>query len=244
MPTLDAVLKQLGLTQKEAAVYLAVLELGQAPVLRIAQKAGIKRPTAYITLAELQEKGFVVSIPKGATTLYQAVDPEDIFRRFDEKVGALKEALPELKSLFNVAPGKPKVRFYEGKKNILTLYEDEIFQGGESMSAFSPKDWIATYGMEEMRNLLGLMKANDVTLQDLLADSPEAREYLKEKNRLQLGDTKLLPNDFTLGTDLLVYGDTVAMISLTNLIAVVIEDRAIAHAQRQFLEFLWKTLES
>jgi len=244
MPTLDAILEQLGLTQKEAAVYLAVLELGRAPVLRIAQKAGIKRPTAYITLAELQEKGFVVSIPRGGTTLYQAVDPEDILKRFDEKVGALKEALPELKSLFNVAPGKPKVRFYEGKKNIIELYENEVFHASEIIGAVSMRNLRKTLTASELMGMLHILKANSGTITDMLDDSPETREYMAEKNRLQLGDTKLLPNDFTLGTDLLVYGDTVAMISLTNLIAVVIEDRAIAQAQRQFLEFLWKTLES
>ena len=70
------IFKEVGLTDKEAAVYLALLELGVASVLRIASKAGVKRPTAYITLAALREKGFVEVIPKGTTTLYQAVDPE------------------------------------------------------------------------------------------------------------------------------------------------------------------------
>ncbi|MDP3794816.1 MAG: helix-turn-helix domain-containing protein [bacterium] len=236
---LGAVLEQLGLTKKEAAVYLAALELGQSSVLRIAQKAAVKRPTAYVILETLQERGFVVSIPKGTTTLYQALDPDDLLRRFEEKVGTLKTALPEFKSLFNVAPGKPKVRFYEGKKNIMALYEEEIFRGGEVLSAFSPKAWRGAYSEEEMAGLLGLMKANGAALRDLLADSPEARGYLKEKNRLGIGETKFLPKNFSLGVDVLVYGNSVAMISFQNLIAVVIEDRAIAEAQRQFLEFLW-----
>lgn len=240
--TLDSVLEQLGFTQREAAVYLAALELGQASVQRIAQKASTKRPTAYVTLATLQEKGFVLSIPRGATTLYQAVDPEEIFRKFEERVGTFKTALPELKSLFNAVPGKPKVRFYEGKKNILKLYEDEIFSGGEILSAFSLKDWLRIYGEPAMDDLLGLMKSNGVTIRDLFQESPEAHKYRKEKNRLSLGESKFLSNDFTISVDVCVYGNTVALISLQNLIAVVIEDPAIAQAQRQFLEFLWKAI--
>lgn len=115
----ETILKGIGLSDKEIAVYLAALELGQASVLRIAGKSGVKRPTAYITLAALREKGFVEVIPKGTTTLYQAVDPEKIFHHFDEKILGFKAALPELKSLWNAVPGKPRVRFYEGKKSIM-----------------------------------------------------------------------------------------------------------------------------
>lgn len=240
--TIDLILEQLGLTQREVAVYLAALELGQASVQRIAQKADIKRPTAYTTLDSLREKGFVLSIPRGATVLHQAVDPEEIFRKFEERIGAFKTALPELKSLFNAAPGKPKVRFYEGKKNILKLYEDEIFSEGEVLSAFSLKDWLRIYGEPAMDDLLGLMKSNGVTIRDLFVESPEAHAYRQEKNRLQLGESKFLPNDLVIAIDVCVYGNTVALISLQNLIAVVIEDPAIANAQRQFLEFLWRAL--
>lgn len=240
--TIDSILEQLGLTRREVAVYLAALELGHASVQRIAQKASIKRPTAYVTLATLQEKGFVVSIPRGATTLYQAVDPEEIFRKFEEKIGAFKAALPEFKSLFNAAPGKPKVRFYEGKKNILALYADEIFHGGSVMSAFSPKEWIGVFGEKEMEDTLYLLKSNGITIRDLLEDSPQARDFASKKERLGLGDTKFLPKGFSLGVDILVYDNTVAMISLKNLMAVVIEDQLLSHAQKQFIDFLWEAI--
>lgn len=236
---LEPILEEMGLTAKEAAVYLAALELGQAPVLRIAQKAGIKRPTAYVTLKTLQEKGLIEVIPKGTTTFYQAVEPEKILGDFEEKVRGFKDALPELLSLVNVAPHKPRVRFYEGKKAILGLYEKEIFSAGEIIGVVSMKDVRSMISRDEELGLLRLMKANGVHLRDLLEDSPEAREYLQEKNRLGLGETKFLPKNMQFNVDLLVYGNTVAMISPQNKMAVLIEDAAIAGAQRQFLELLW-----
>lgn len=240
--TLETVLEQIGLTKKEVAVYLAVLELGQSTVLRIAKKAAIKRPTAYVTLTALQEKGFVLSIPKGTTTLYQAVDPEEIFRRSNERVGALRQSLPELRSLFNAAPGKPKVRFYEGKKNILALYENEVFRAKDILSIVKMQDVRKILSHEEVMGLLRLMKANGISIRDLLEDSPEANEYLNEKSRLTLGETKFLPKDLQFGVDILIYGNVVAMTSPRNIIAVVIEDAAIAGAQRQLFEFLWKSI--
>lgn len=241
---LEIILGQIGLTAKEAAVYLALLELGQASVLRIAHKAGIKRPTAYVTLSGLHEKGFVDVIPKGSTTLYQAIDPEKILNRFDAKLSAFKNVLPELRSLFNTAPNKPRVRFYEGKKNILALYENEIFRAKEIIGAVSIKDILRVLTVEEEMGLLHLLKANGGMIRDFIEDSPEARDYLKEKNRLALGETKFLPPDMHFSLDILVYENIVAMISPRNMIAVLIEDIAIAAAHRQFLEFLWQNIRS
>ena len=235
----ETILKELGLSDKEAILYLALLELGTASVLRIASKSGIKRPTAYITLAALREKGFVEAIPKGTTTLYQAVDPEKIHERFEERVKTLSAALPELRSISNAAPGKPRVRFYEGKKNILGLYEHEIFRAPEIMAVVNMTELQRVFSQQELDGMLHLMKGNGGKIRELLEDSAEAREYLKEKNRLALGETKFLSPETLFAIDLLVYGDTVAMISPKNLIAVVIEDRAIASAQRQFMDALW-----
>lgn len=241
---LETILEELGITAKESAVYLAVLELGQAAVLRIAYKAGIKRPTAYVTLASLHEKGFVEVIPKGTTTLYQAVDPEILYRRFEEKLKTFGSALPELRSILNAAPGKPKVRFYEGKKSMLALYENEIFCAQNIIGAVSMRDIRKVLTQEEQMGLLHLLKAGGGRIRDLLEDSPEAQEYLNEKNRLQLGESKFLPSDLQFGVDILVYDQTVVMISPKPLIAVVIEDRGVSSAQRQFLEFLWKSIPS
>ena len=237
---MENILKQIGLTDKEVVVYLAALELGQAPVLRIAHKAGIKRPTAYVTLDSLRERGFIEVIPKGTTTLYQAVDPEKILRGFDEKVSAFRTALPELRSIANASPGKPRVRFYEGKKGIMALYEKEIFNAHEILALVDIRTLRAMMSREELDGLTHSMKATGGTIREFIEDSPEAREYLKEKNRLALGETKFLPADMRFNVDILIYENTVAMISPKNMIAVLIEDASIASANRQFLEFLWQ----
>ncbi len=241
----ETILKGIDLSDKEVAVYLAALELGQASVLRIAAKSGIKRPTVYITLRGLQERGFIEVIPKGTTTLYQAVDPEKILRGFDEKVLAFRTALPELRSIANASPGKPRVRFYEGKKSIMALYEKEIFNAHKILALVDIRTLRSMMSREELDGLTHSMKATGSTIREFVEDSLEARGYLKEKNRLALGETKFLPAGMRFNVDILLYENTVAMIAPRNMIAVLIEDSAIASAHRQFLEFLWKnTIEA
>ncbi len=240
---IENVLGRIGFSDKEVAIYLAALELGQASVLRIAHKAGIKRPTAYVILSALQEKGFIEVIPKGTTTLYQAVDPEKIFRGFDEGVSAFRTALPELRSIANASPGKPRVRFYEGKKSIMALYEKEIFNAHEILALVDIRTLRSFISREELDGLAHSMKATGSAIREFIEDSAEAREYLKEKNRLGLGETKFLPANMRFDVDMLIYENTVAMIAPKNMIAVLIEDASIATAHRQLLEFLWQNVK-
>ena len=99
----------------------------------------------------------------------------------------------------------------------------------------------SVFSREELYGMSHVMKANGVQIRELLDDSAESREYLLEKNRLNLGETRFLPPDFILGVDMPIYGDKVAMISPKNLMAVVIEDRAISASHKQFFEFVWKS---
>src|SRR4051812_11252942 len=94
------VLEQIGLTSKQALVYLALLELGSASVQSIAQKAGLKRPTTYLILDELQQKGVVSLVPQ-KKSLFTAESPERLLSDIHRKEEVFKRFLPELLALHN-----------------------------------------------------------------------------------------------------------------------------------------------
>ena len=56
---LKSILQKIGLSDKDAEVYLACLELGTQPASVIARKAGLKRPTTYLILEGLLKRGLV-----------------------------------------------------------------------------------------------------------------------------------------------------------------------------------------
>src|SRR5690242_8115911 len=86
---------QLGLTDKEGAIYLALLELGEADVTEIASKAAVKRPTAYVILDSLVEKGFVSAL---TTTVrrFRAEDPKKLLALQRSKLQQFETAIPGL----------------------------------------------------------------------------------------------------------------------------------------------------
>ncbi len=239
---LHDILEQYGLSEKQAAIYLATLELGRAPVLRIANKAAVKRPTAYVVLNELLQMGLVEIIPRGSTKFYQAIDPKALLERLQRKTQLLEQSLPELRALLNTTQGKPKVRFYEGKQGIYGLYENEILQQSELFSLVNLHEFAKIFSEKEMLALLDRMQDSNIETKELIDSSAEARWYLKEKNKRKLGDTKILPKKFQFDVDFLVYGNTVVTVSLKNLVAVVIEDVAISRAQLQILNSLYDSI--
>ncbi len=110
-------LEALGLTQKEALVYLALLETGEATAYRIAERSSVKHPTAYVVLEELRKKGLVLKIPRAKRQLFVAKSPEEFIVEQEEKIRDVRRMLPEL--LARIADDtKARVLYFEGKKGI------------------------------------------------------------------------------------------------------------------------------
>ena len=126
-------LKKLGLKDKEAAVYVACLQLGPSPVQQIARKAKVVRATTYVVLEALQHQGLVTHFKDEKKTLYSAEPPRQLMRLLekdreviDEKQQELEQILPELQILMKAAGGKPSVRFYSGREGIHAMRQEII----------------------------------------------------------------------------------------------------------------------
>ena len=53
------ILKEIGLSEHESAVYFTMVSLGPSPILKIARASGVKRTTIYSVIDSLKEKGLV-----------------------------------------------------------------------------------------------------------------------------------------------------------------------------------------
>lgn len=241
--SLTSTLQLTGLTTKEAAVYVATLELGLAPVLRIAQKSHIKRPTTYVVLSQLQDQGLVEAIPKEGGTFYQAVDPTVVVIHQREKTAALEQILPELRSLRNSAPSKPKIRFYEGQTSVFRLYHDEIFRHQTINSIVNMHEVKRLLTRAQTTKVFQVIRDQRCQIKDIVDDSSDAHAYIAFKQKYKLGETRLLPANRRFAVDFLIYGARVALISPSTHIGIVIEDPAIHQAHQHLFDSLWQTLE-
>lgn len=121
-------LKNLGLSDKEAKVYLASLELEPSGVQTIAHKAGVNRATAYNNIRGLIKKGLISSFVRNKKKFFSAESPERLLsfvrvqeKEIKEKEREFKTILAELKDIEKLAKEKSRVRFFEGKEGIESI---------------------------------------------------------------------------------------------------------------------------
>ena len=95
---------------------------------------------------------------------------------------------------------------------------------------------------DHLSKMLKMFRERGGKIRDLLDDSAEARAYAKSAYRKGLGPAKYLPKDFKMGTDMLIAGDKVSLISYSAMVGLLIENAEIAQTQKQTFEFMWKHL--
>ncbi len=115
--------KNLGLSEKEARIYLALLQLGPSTPYQIAKKAEIKRPTAYVIAEELVEKGLIVHVPGEEKRRYIARTPDAFIEEHETKLKEVRAILPELRSFQKGTAEKPSIMYFEGVEGLHQAYQ-------------------------------------------------------------------------------------------------------------------------
>ncbi len=137
-------LRKLNLTEKEARVYLALLELGPSTPYKIAKRSRLKRPTAYVIAEELVEKGLIVQMTGEKKRQYIARSPESYIEDVEARVREARKVIPELNALQRKQSEKPNVLYFEGIEGMKQAYEYKIkdFKGKEIVGFFARADEI------------------------------------------------------------------------------------------------------
>ncbi len=229
----------IGLTEKESAVYLASLELGQDTVSHISKKANLKRPTVYLVLNSLVQKGLINSLIRGKHTFYVAEEPKKLFSLVAQQERALKSVLPALEAINNRQKNKPKIRFFEGSDGLTAIYKEvlaskEIRWWG-SVSAMGKKyKYLSDYFAD-------IANKNKPRVYDLLADTPEDRAYAKKVFSCNYEIRFFLKKDF-ISIDSALFDNKFSIAAFDdNPHGLIIESQPIIDSFRQIWDLAWSS---
>jgi HTH-type transcriptional regulator, sugar sensing transcriptional regulator len=235
---LNSVLAQFGLGFKEDDVYLALLELGTSSVAKIAKKAGIKRTTVYDVLNGLEKKGLVGQTVKGKKRLFYAEEPEKLGKLLDEKKEMLEEALPQLKSIYNTAGSKPKIRYYEGKEGLKEVYRDTLSHDGE-LQAFASENIVKYLGEDFASEYMSKRVGVNIFAKVIGPDNEEMQKY-KKVDKDGFKKTKLVPEKkFPFTMEMNIYGNRVALMSFSENMGMIIESNEISDNMKLLFDLAW-----
>jgi sugar-specific transcriptional regulator TrmB len=238
---LESVLQSLGLNEKQAKVYLALLQMGKGSVPAISIKAGTKRPTTYLLLEELRMKGLINLLPRAQKVLYTANSPQQLLDEQREKERLIKANMPELLAMFNAKMEKPKVTYYQGESNVVKLY-DEIFKEKEidifaSLGAI-PKELLA----KAEKHFADISK-NQTRVRELLQSDKDSIEYTNRREQ-GIHQIKFAPKECLFPTDNIIYGNKLAIFSFKDEpMAVVIESSDVTETYKSMFEIVWNSTQ-
>ena len=237
-------LKEIGLTDKESRVYIALLELGKASAYALAEKSKLKRPTTYNILSELVQKGLAIKVPRVKKQNFIAVTPEEYYRTQEKRLLHSKSILPELIALSGKAEQKTKVKYYEGVRGVqealshgLNNVDNKELVGFFAMAENIPPEIIKV--CEKWGN--DLFKTG-ISLRGFTPSHPYMHNYIQnQKNLGSETNIRLLPEaKYSSNASIDIGSSFIRIIMYAETQAVVIENAELAKTMKQVFELLWE----
>ncbi|MEI8130361.1 MAG: helix-turn-helix domain-containing protein [bacterium] len=241
-----SILKEIGLSEDEANVYLSTLSLGITSVLKIARATNIKRTTIYGIIDSLKEKGLMRVELKGLKQFYVAENPERLEIMLERRKNAFSKILPEFQALYNLKGGESVIKYYTGLSVMQDIYRD-------TLKEIRPhEDYLVITNQEKWYNLdpnfaLSYIEERaklPIKTRMLFQDSPLAREHKKlERNFNE--EIKILPTTNALNVDTVLLPEKLITLELTPpYMTVVIENKSIVSLHKEMFEIIWKSIQN
>jgi predicted transcriptional regulator len=246
-------LKQLGFTDKEIEVYLAVLEQGKTTPANIALLTGINRTTVYSISKDLLEKGVIAEDIAGPKSYLVALPPDDLRnlakkeeRDLQAKKILINQVTSELQNFTkNTKYSIPKISFIyeEDIENFLhkqtpewnnrTMNKDKTWWGFQDPTfVLHYQKWIDWFWQEGAPKDLELKLLSNNT-----ADEKLVAKKGYERRQIKFWENS---NNFTATT--WIAGDYLIM-TVTNQhphYLVQIHDATLAHNMREMFKNIWE----
>lgn len=236
-------LLKLGLTEGEAKVYLALVELGSSTVGPIVNGSGVAYSNVYGILQRLIDKGIVSFVIKSKTKHFQVASPSNLFLYLDKKEieisrqrNFLKKMLPELNKLqMNVK--QPEAEIFVGKKGLRTAYEKLLEGAGKNEKDIFCYIHDPIYAEEADNFYLSIKDLLKGKMDKGISDKAGRKsDFFKVINFI-----KVRYVDFPIPGNIEVCKDKILIISWEKpIMGVLIQSSSMAKFFKSYIESLWK----
>lgn len=236
---LHAILKNIGLKNKESSVYLKLLELGEASPLELSRQTGLKRPTLYLVLQSLETKGFALKIAHERKTVFSAQHPKKLILDMEMKVKDFSSMLPQMEHLTRQGAVMPRTLVFEGMEALDRAYDKAFISKGEIL-------FMSTLGLSKklfprtFRKLDYATLSAEFKVRELVDESIEGKDYAKKVTN-QFRIVRYIPKKhLPFEADIGIFDNTVLITSTQKkYFTVGIESPEIARVFRTFFELMW-----
>lgn len=231
-------LKDLGLSEPEAQIYLALIKLGGSVASVVAKETGLKRTTAYPILKALANKGFVTIYFRKNKRFYYAEKPHRVINYFSKKLEAFEQIIPLMESLEKKQTQSLGLRFIETKEELENFYRDILIEYKNKQYCIigSASGW---EGVDPPFFIQFRKDRGNAKIKTRLLLTADSRTINPPESEL-LRDWRYLPEKYTFKSTIDIYDDKI-LVSTPELssLAVVIAVPAMVDIFKSVFEILW-----
>lgn len=237
-----SILKEIGFSDREIRVYIALLEIGKSTAGPIAVKAQLSQTKVYETLGKLIERGLIRYTLISKTKYFQATEPKQILSLIDEKKEKFKEILNELEAKQKFGKEQQTAIIYEGYKAVKLLFNSIV-------NRLTKKDYYYAFALKEsyksnsapdfFANVHKSLQENKVI--DLVLASYDMQDEIK-KNYKDNTHIKIRFIKKSLPVGVVIVLGKIIQLSWGELpTAIEIVSVKISEDYKKFFEDMWKT---
>ena len=250
-------LTKFGLSQHEAQIYSALLELGSAPVTEISKLAQLNRTTGYDILERLCLYGIANRTVIGSKRFYIAEPPvrfkqfmENKKRQADQRLQMVDEILPDLQSLYKTEL-KPVIKFFEGREGIKNIYLHTLESKTVIYSILDLEQYLPEFdqfgGEYVQERVKRGIKERALVVKNAAGLGFRKKYYGGKEKYLQNTEYRWLPEKlpFSIATEVNIYDDKVmsVLVKPGENVALEIQSESFANSFRLMFEIAWSTAE-
>lgn len=245
MNEITNILKDIGFTDGESKVYLALLKLGESKVGPIIKSSNISRSKVYDILDKLISKGIVSKVEKNRVMFYQSLPPNtiiNIIRKKEEELKNEEDILKKILPRLNLLQPEQKVNVviyegYEGFKSMIDRTIEELTSKDiyEAMGIGQTTKGMSFYA----RKIYEAQKKKKFKARSIF---DEKGAFKATERKTKWHKMKILPRKWHTPALFTIYSDTVG-IHLGkdgSIISIVIKNEDIAKSFRASFEAMWK----
>jgi sugar-specific transcriptional regulator TrmB len=236
----EELLTDIGLNSGQAKAYLLLIRSGEQTVPDLVEKLGESRTNTYMILEKLEEMGLVTKHAKPRKTTYRANNPTTLEKLTESRRKTLVEAenrvkasLPQMLSYYYTFAEEPGVRLFQGKDELVKIYEDILRTKQTMYMVRTPQEKI-TQGKELIQKFIRNRVKLGIELKTITPYRSNANKD-PQIDKEQLLDRTFFPEEvYDAPVELDIYGDKVAFQSFgEELTGVIIDSPQISKAMRQ-----------
>ena len=240
------ILRDIGLTEAEIKVYLAMLELGSSTTGPIVERSGASSSKIYEILDKLMQKGLVSFIVKKGTKHFEAAAPERILDYVTEKENKVKQQKQELKNIIpelelkqTLSKYQSEATIYKGMKGLETSFKELLKDGKKGDCAYvfvvgEVDDRLQTFFKRDYEK----RAKRGIKTKTVFAEA--ARTVYEERKHIPLFEGKVISINSTPATAV-VFNDSVHLRigESDEVISIIINRKELAAAYKEQFDTLW-----